>query len=133
LEDNDKDLIFFAGGVGITPFRSIIKNQLNNNDKMNIALLYGCRTEESIIFKKELENIKEKWFNMKCFLSHEKSSSKKYKEGYISKEDIKKNIKDLNNAYFYICGPEPMKDAIKKLLSELNVKKSNIFIEDFFW
>ncbi|MBW3019978.1 ferric reductase-like transmembrane domain-containing protein, partial [Candidatus Woesearchaeota archaeon] len=42
LEDNDKDLIFFAGGVGITPFRSIIKNQLNNNDKMNIALLYGC-------------------------------------------------------------------------------------------
>lgn len=131
LEDIKKDLVFIAGGVGITPFMSIIKHMVRREAKNDITLLYGSRTERDIIFKKELENINEDWLKKVFVLSGE--SSDRYEEGYIDKEIIEKYVKDTNNAVFYICGPEPMKNKIEEILKEMGVKKQNIKIESFFW
>ena len=53
--------------------------------------------------------------------------------GFIDELRIKKHVKDIHNSIFYICGPEQMKDCVKKALVGLGVKKQNIKIEDFFW
>lgn len=135
IEDYDKDLVFIAGGVGITPFMSMIKDKIKNNKTQNIILLYGSKTKEDIIYKGLLDNIKKDWFKKVYILSDNSSflRTHEYETGYINEEIIKKYVKNINNALFYICGPEPMKNNLKKILNKLEVKKHNIVVEDFFW
>ena len=135
IEDYDKDLVFIAGGVGITPFMSIIRDKIEDNKTQNIILLYGSKTKEGIIYREQLDSIKKDWFRKVYILSDNRSFSKTYgyETGHLNKEIIKKYVKNINNSLFYICGPESMKNNVKKILNKLRVNKQNIIIEDFFW
>lgn len=135
IEDYDKDLVFIAGGVGIAPFMSIIKDKIKDDKTQNIVLLYGSKTKDDIIYKEQLDNIRKDWFKKVYILSDNHSFSKTYgyEAGHVDEEIIKKYVKNINNSLFYICGPEPMKNSIQKLLKELGIKNKNIIIEDFFW
>lgn len=133
LEDSKRNLVFIAGGVGITPFMSIIKSHLHSDDQQNITLLYGSETEKDIIFKKELDEIKEGWLRKIYVLSKEEKSSEDWERGYINKEVIEKNVANLENSLFYVCGPELMKNKMVKILKEMGIKKKSIKIESFFW
>jgi len=133
IKDYSKNIVLIAGGVGITPFFSIIKYHMHMNKSQNILLLYGSRTKEDIIFKKELDDISKKWFMKKYILSENESYPKICESSYIDKILIKKHVNNIKSALFYICGPEQMKNCVKKALAELGVKKNNIIIEDFFW
>lgn len=135
IEDNNKDLIFLAGGVGITPFMSIIADRLKTDKAQNIILLYGSKTRQDIIYRQKFDNIKAGWFKKIYILSHERISSEagEYESGYVNQAVIKKYVSRINNSLFYICGPEPMKDSLLKILNNLGVKRRDIMIEDFFW
>src|SRR3989338_5393293 len=136
IEDEQKNLVFIAGGVGITPFMSMIKDKtIADNQIQNIILLYGSRTKEEIICKEWLDSIKKDWFKKAYVLSnnHSFSGIYKYETGHINKEIIKKYVENIDNSMFYICGPEIMKNNLKKILNKLGVNKQNIMIEDFFW
>ncbi len=129
--ENNKNLVFIAGGVGITPFMSMIA--ANSDKQQNITLLYCTRTKEDIIFKYRLDNISNAWFKKIYILSEEKKPDKGYECGRIRKEIIKEYIENVKNSLFYICGPEPMKNEVVKILRSMEVKKQNIKIESFFW
>ncbi|MBI2630534.1 ferric reductase-like transmembrane domain-containing protein [Candidatus Pacearchaeota archaeon] len=133
LQENNKDLIFLAGGVGITPFMSMIRNQLKNRCRNNIFLFYCSKKEGETIFKSELSKIKEKWLKIVYIFSQEDSCSEICEKGYINKEIIKRYIPCINSSIFYICGPEPMKILCKKELKSLGVNNKNIITESFFW
>ena len=135
IEDRSKDLVFIAGGVGIAPFMSMLRNKIEDNKTQNITLLYGSKTKEDIIYREQLDDIKKDWFKRVYVLSDTFSFSKTYESetGYINKEIIKKYVRNINSSLFYICGPEPMKNTIKKALNELGVNKQSIATEDFFW
>lgn len=134
-QDNENDLVFIAGGVGITPFISIIKDHSNHKKTRNITLVYGSRTKEDIIFKNKFDSIEENWFKKIYILSQDNCSSATncIESGYITKTIVEKYVKNINNASFYICGPELMKDSAKKILKDLKIRKKNILVEDFFW
>lgn len=122
IDDLKKQYVFIAGGVGITPFRSILK-QLDFENKMaSIILLYANRNNK-ILFKDELEQIAQKFSRFKIiyFISPGKITVEKLKKLNI---DFKKNI-------FFISGPENMIYKIKGLLNSLGVKDENIK-EDYF-
>lgn len=126
IKDKTRDLVFIAGGVGITPFASMIKDKINRKDNnQNVTLLYGSRTKESVIFKEYFDGIKENRFKKVYVLSNE--------QGYIDEEIIKKHVSDINGSAFYICGPEAMKSSVVNVLKGLSVNKKDIIIEDFFW
>lgn len=132
----EKDLVFIAGGVGITPFMSILKDRINKNINQNITLIYGSRTEADIIFKKEIDAIDKTWFKKVYLLSNVGEGmtlSADCERGYISNDVLHKHVKDVKNSLYYICGPEIMKDNTKKLLKEKGVSSGQIFVEDFFW
>ncbi len=128
--DKNKELVFIAGGVGITPFFSIIKSNLNSDIKRDITLFYCTKTLENMIFRRELDNIKENWFKKIYVLSRDECSG--YEKGRINKEIIIKNLGDVSNCTFFICGPEEMNKCVVKELAELGVKKQDIIIESFF-
>lgn len=128
-----KTLVCIAGGVGIAPFMSIIKENRMKEEKQNILLLYGSKTEKDIIFKNELDSINEDWLTKVYVISREKESSFPCEHGRIDEQMIRKYVRDPGTALFYICGPEQMTRDIKKILIGLRVDKSDIYTESFFW
>ncbi|HLD10697.1 MAG TPA: ferric reductase-like transmembrane domain-containing protein [Candidatus Nanoarchaeia archaeon] len=133
IQESNKDIVFIAGGIGITPFMSIIRNQVLTQKKQKITLFYCVKTRDDLIFKEELNNIKVDWLKVIYIFSEDSNYPGSCEFGYPSKEIIKKYLWNVENSLFYICGPEPMKKSCKKFISNLNVKKKNIIVEDFFW
>lgn len=132
--DSLPNLVFIAGGVGIAPFMSLLKDRSRQNKTRNLLLLYGAKTWDDIIFRVSLDEIKALWFTKVYVLSQARASAENlYEVGYIDGRLIKRYVKNPSGSLFYICGPEALKNNAKKTLAELGVKKRQIFIEDFFW
>lgn len=117
---------FIAGGAGITPYIAILRDLYKQGEIGNNRLIFSNRTSSDIILKDEMEKMLGK--NFINTLTDEKTE--KYDNSKIDKAYLKENIKDLSQ-YFYICGPEPMIEAIKKDLLEMGVEEDKIVIEQF--
>jgi len=134
-QDKKKDLVFIAGGVGITPFMSMIRDCLKHEGTQNVTLIYCSKTEDNIIFKNELDSIHKNWFKKIYILSQNKKLpvADYIENGYITKTIIEKYVENIDEALYYICGPELMKENTKRILKDLKINKKNILVEDFFW
>jgi ferredoxin-NADP reductase len=120
IENLNGNYVFIAGGIGITPFISIIKQLNHKNNLTDITLLYANKSDD-IVFKKELEEIARKNVNLKLnyFISPVRIDEKILKK-FINKKTV-----------FYVSGPDPMVDGVTKLLTKLGLRKENIK-EDYF-
>lgn len=116
--------IFLAGGAGVTPFISILRNLYSQHKMGGNQLIFANDKEEDIINQKEFENILGK--NFINILSQEKLD--KYENGYITEEFLKSKVTDFNQ-YFYLCGPPAMVKAVGKILLDLNVDPEKIVKE----
>ncbi len=125
--------VMLAGGIGITPILSIIRNEINNKSDREIVLVWGLTALKEIFLLDELEEMKKinKNFNYKIILSRDKSD--KYDHGRINEEFLEKIKVDklYDEATFFICGPSPMMDSMKTILKKNNVKNNKIKIEEF--
>lgn len=135
--NQQKTYVAFAAGSGITPLLSIIKTTLIVEPKSNFTLVYGNRTKTSIIFKEELEALKDKFIDRFCIyhiLSREKTDTP-LNEGRIDEAKCELfftkliNIKTADE--FFICGPEQMIFCLKDLLERNGVSKEHIHFELF--
>ncbi len=116
--------VFIAGGAGITPFISILRDLKERKELEGNVLLFGNKTRADIIMEDELKALLgDSFVNI---LSEEQSDG--YYHGFFSGEFIKANIHDLNSM-FYICGPPRMMNALKKLLPDIGVSQSLITVE----
>jgi hypothetical protein len=116
--------LFIAGGAGITPFISIFRALRTKNEITGNTLLFANKTKADIILEQEFREMLGKAFiNV---LSDEKADG--YLFGMINKDLIKDNITDFNKR-FYICGPQPMMDAVLKQLADLGVGENSIISE----
>jgi ring-1,2-phenylacetyl-CoA epoxidase subunit PaaE len=132
-----KSYVAFAAGSGITPVLSIIKTTLLTEPKSNFTLVYGNRNKASIIFKEELESLKDKFidrFRIYHILSREKMDTP-INEGRIDAEKCELLFTKLINIKatdeFFLCGPEQMIFCIKELLEINGVSKEHIHFELF--
>lgn len=118
--------IFIAGGAGVTPFIAILK-QLEKEGKVGKnKLIFANKTKADIILEDRFRKLLgDNFINV---LSDEKIAN--YDHGFISADLIKKNINE-HSPYFYICGPEPMMQAVEKHLSSLGIDDSFIVKEAF--
>jgi len=115
--DTNRDYVFIAGGIGITPFRSILKDADHAGRKLRVKLLYANR-DQNVVFKDELESFAKR---NNALQIHYLFSPQR-----IDKETIQKFAPDLKKPFFYVSGPEPMVESIGKLLQELGVAKDNL-------
>jgi ring-1,2-phenylacetyl-CoA epoxidase subunit PaaE len=116
----EKNYVMVAGGSGISPLYSMIRQMLQFEPQSKVTLLFANVSEASIPFKKELEHLTKQYPQFKY-------------ENFISgKNRIGKN--DLNlgsDANYYICGPDALKEGISEHLKALKINKSNIHVEHF--
>ena len=116
--------VFIAGGAGITPFISILRD-LNQRDKIGSnMLIFANKSKKDIILEKELNKLLGKSFIN--ILSGEKAEG--YVNGFISEEFLKANIPS-NCKNYYLCGPPPMMEAVLKQLQALGVNSDQITME----
>ena len=118
--------VFIAGGAGVTPFIAIFRQLQTKNEIGNNKLIFANKAKTDIILEQEFENLLGK--NFINILSGEKVNG--YANGYITEEFLKANITDLKKK-FYLCGPEPMMEAVEKQLSNLGVEAKSIIKEEF--
>ena len=134
---NKKNYLAFAAGSGITPIISIIKTTLATEQQSSFSLVYGNRNRNSIIFKEELEALKNLYmdrFSVHHILSREKTDAS-VNYGRIDAEKCNalfKNLIDLELVNeFFICGPEEMIFSVKNWLESQGIEKRKIHFELF--
>jgi ferredoxin-NADP reductase len=121
-----------GGGIGITPLRSICKFCTDMRLSTKITLLYGNRTENDIVFKKEFETMQQQNKNLKVvFILNEANSEWSGATGIIDAEMVKKEIPDYKETVFYTCGPPAMVEAMEKLIESLGLPKTQLNREYF--
>jgi ring-1,2-phenylacetyl-CoA epoxidase subunit PaaE len=133
---NKKNYIAFAAGSGITPVISIIKTTLATEPQSSFTLIYGNQNRSSIIFKEELEAIKNRYidrFVLHNILSREKTDAE-INHGRINAEkcdELSKLISIKTADDLFICGPEQMIFTVKDWLEKNGVEKKKIHFELF--
>ncbi len=117
IEDPEQSYVFIAGGIGITPFRSIILDLHQKGLPVNITLLYANRTAD-FIFKPELESVQKRHPELKIEYFVDPAR--------IDEEVIRRQLSANSNAIFYISGPEPMVEAFEAMVYKLGVPKEMV-------
>ncbi len=132
FEGENEKVALLAGGIGITPFRSICKYCTDMHLTAKITLLYGNRSENDIVFKKELKEMEKQNKNLKVvFILSEASNAWKGATGVIDAEFVKKEVPDYKERVFYTCGPPPMVQAMEMLVKDLGLPSTQLRLEAF--
>jgi ferredoxin-NADP reductase len=119
--DSHLPIIFIAGGIGVTPFYSILKQRFHNNLPLKVTLIYVNRTAD-IPFKKDLDQ----WaVNDSTFIVD-------YEVGlHLSAEYLITKCPNLNSSIVYLSGPEPMVETIGDQFQKNGLSKSQLK-QDYF-
>ena len=117
VEDLTREYVFIAGGIGITPFRSILKDLDQKGERPSILLLYANR-DENIVYKEELEAFAKNNPNLK--IKYVTSPER------VDVEKIKANVSDMQKPLFYVSGPEPMVESLGNALKGAGISENRI-------
>jgi ring-1,2-phenylacetyl-CoA epoxidase subunit PaaE len=138
LPKASKNYIAFAAGSGITPILSIIKTHLEAEPHSSFKLFYLNKTVKSIMFKEEIEQLKNKYFkrfHSFYFLTQEQRDIA-FLNGRFTPDKIKfltQSFIDIEDTHeCFICGPQQMTNMISDELQKLGLPKAKIHYELFF-
>ena len=133
LESAQNGIVLIAGGIGIAPSMSVLRSMADGNDQRPVTLFYGHRVLEHVEFANELAELEKKLPNFKKVLILEKPDEgwKGYR-GYITAEILQNELaEDKQNLHYFVCGPLPMMNAIRKLMESLHIPDKNVHYEEF--
>lgn len=120
-EDSDKSMVFIAGGIGITPFHSILKQRVNDHLPLGVALIYGGRNNV-LPFRSQID----KWSEQDPKLKVSYSIGKP-----MNVESLSEFVSNINSKVVYISGPEPMVESLGKQLKDAGLSENQLK-QDFF-
>ncbi len=127
-------LVFIAGGIGITPFRSMIKYLLDTRQRRPITLFYGASTVHDFVYQEVFDQAERK-LGIRTIYVAEKSEDLRPGwaglTGLIRPEMIRTYAPHYRGSIFYISGPNRMVDAVKEMLDKMGIPGNQIKT-DFF-
>jgi ferredoxin-NADP reductase len=132
-DDKNQKLAFIAGGIGITPFRSMLKYLVDTNQHRSIVVFYSNRDAQEIAYMDVFKQAAERAGVKTVFTLTNKNVGADWQgyRGHISEQMVAKEIPDFKERLFYISGSGTMVDACKKLLVNMGVSGRKIKT-DFF-
>ena len=128
--NRDAKLAFLAGGIGITPFRSMLQYLLDEGEKRPIIVLYGAETPEDIAYRDVLEAARRE-LGIRTIHAVEHGARRGEYPGLIDATLVSKAIPDFRERTFYISGPQAMVKSLRHMLRKMGVRSSRIKV-DFF-
>lgn len=123
LRPSSEPLVLFAGGIGITPMRSMLRQVLLSGDQRRIVLFYSNRTCSMAAYEQELRDLTATYpqFTVTFFVTQEKPEGWDGVCGRIDAAHIQSILVDVVNNDYCMCGPAPFMDAVKEMLTGLGV------------
>jgi ferredoxin-NADP reductase len=133
--DKSRAAVILTGGIGITPFRSILLNAAKEKMPIPIFLFYGNRRPEDAAFLDELQELEKQnpHYNLIACMSEMAKSQRVWKgeKGVIDAPMLTKYLKGVVSSIYYITGPPAMVKAMHAMLRDTGVDDDNIRIEEF--
>jgi ferredoxin-NADP reductase len=131
-EGETRRQVFITGGIGVTPFRSILRYAVDVNAPISGLMLYFNRSSSDIIFRDELENISRQMptFSVVHVLSQPE-------EGWVGERGkldemlLRNYVTDFDQSVFWISGPPPMVSAYRGLIEQIGVSDEAIRTDSF--
>ncbi len=126
-------IVLIGGGVGITPLMSVIRYLTARGWRGDIWLLYCFREPRDFIFRQEIEYLQSRHPNLTVVVSATRRGQAPWVglTGRFTKEIIAQAVPGIVSRRIHLCGPPPMMDAFKGILTELGVSKNQIRTEGF--
>lgn len=130
---DSKEVVGLAGGCGITPFRSMAKDVVENGLDVSLTILYGITDADDIIFGKELERLAKKAPDrLKVFyVNSEPKRGWKGPKGFLTRGNIRKLAGAPKGKSFFICGPQLMYTFLDKELKPFELPPRRVRREVF--
>ena len=129
-----KEFVFIAGGIGITPMISMLRTLADRKDERKLTLIYANKDWDQVTFRGETEELKSK-LNLRNFYVLENPPENWQGEiGFVNQDILLKCLPDFyqrNKMEIFICGPDPMMNAVEKTLDNLGVWSGDFHSERF--
>lgn len=126
-----RKLCFIAGGIGITPFMSILRFVAEEKIPAKITLIYSNRNQGSTAFLKEVQDLANIIPNFKLVLTMTEDNQWNGEKRKVDAKFIKDYTSSLENPYFFVVGPPAMTEAVVEELHKIGIGDENIKIEKF--
>lgn len=124
--------VMIAGGVGITPMMSFLRTMSDRRDPRPVLLLYADKQWDAMAFREELEELSEKIDLDVVHALEEPPDDWKGEEGFVTRELLERRLpRELFSRSYFVCGPEPMMEAVRSALLEMGVEEERIQMEKF--
>ena len=133
-KDKRKKLVFIAGGIGITPFRSMLKYLSDRKEKRSIVIIYSAASPEEVAYYDVLKEAADRIGAKTVFTFTDRSKldpSWRGHTGHVDAAMIAREVPDYRDRTFFISGPPALVSSCKKMLGNLEVAPAQIKT-DFF-
>lgn len=133
-KNTSKKLVFIAGGIGVTPFRSMLKYMIDKKEQRNVRVLYSARTEKDFAYMDIVEQARILLGVKTTYVVSEEGTAitNPYAiHGMVNRELICWAIPDYADCIFYISGTHPMVEALQVTLQSLGIPKHQVKVDYF--
>lgn len=134
--DRTRAAVFIAGGIGITPFMSILRQATRNRLQQRLILLYSNRRPEDAAFLAELQQLaaQNDSFRLVATMTQMSASSRSWagQTGPITEKLVKSVAGDLAAPIFYVVGPPGMVEAMRQTVNRAGIDDDDIRSEEFY-
>lgn len=134
--DRARPAVFIAGGIGITPFMSIVRQATHDGLQQRLVLLYSNRRPEDAAYLAELQELEKRnpQFHLVATMTLMSSSSQPWtgSQGLIDAALVKRASAELTKPIYYLAGPPGMVEAMRQTLNDAGVNDDDIRSEEFY-
>ncbi len=133
-DDPNQKLLFIAGGIGITPFRSMIKYLIDTNQPRDVVMLYSVKNEDEIAYRKDFDEAGKKIGSRIFYMLSGRNAKPTHPntfKGKVSPAVIEELVPDFEQRVIYISGTHHMVEELQHELHQMGVVHANIKT-DFF-
>lgn len=134
--DRARPAVFIAGGIGITPFMSVLRQATRDQLAQQLLLLYSNRRPEDTAFLAELQQLEQQNRNFRLIATMTKMDESRRpwngETGPIDDGLVKRATSGLTLPIYYLAGPPMMVEAMRRTLSGAGIDDDDVRSEEFF-
>ncbi len=124
--------VFIAGGIGIAPFISLLRTLADRGDPRPVLLLYGEKRWDDVAFREELEALRERMALNVVYILEQPHEGWEGETGFVTEAVLRRYLpREGFERHVFICGPNPMIDAVERALVACGVPELNVTAERF--
>lgn len=123
---HERKVCFLAGGIGVTPFMSMLRWIRDTHPDKHAVLFYSCKAEDQFMWLEELREMQESCENIKIILTCTKEEKEGFSSGRIDETMIREELPDFDEYVYFTCGPQGLIEAMIALMTSMGISKENV-------